>query len=99
MEFEEEDGAEGEDPKEETGWKLVHGDVFRFPKHVMLFSACVGTGAQVSQRCLTCASAFAALESDVFACVFAYVFACVVHVLCCAVLYCAVCRVLCCRSA
>ncbi len=50
MEFEDvgpEDGDGDGDPKEESGWKLVHGDVFRFPKHPMLFSACVGTGAQV----------------------------------------------------
>lgn len=33
--------------QEETGWKYVHGDVFRFPSHLNLFCACVGTGAQV----------------------------------------------------
>jgi len=33
---------------EETGWKLVHGDVFRPPKNgQMLLSICVGTGAQI----------------------------------------------------
>ena len=34
--------------KEETGWKLVHADVFRPPaKHPMLFAVFVGTGSQV----------------------------------------------------
>lgn len=36
-----------EDAIEETGWKLVHGDVFRPPSHVKLFSAVVGTGVQL----------------------------------------------------
>jgi transmembrane 9 superfamily protein 2/4 len=34
--------------KEETGWKLVHGDVFRPPtKAPLLFAAFVGVGNQV----------------------------------------------------
>ncbi len=32
---------------EETGWKLVHGDVFRAPKMPMLLSVLVGSGVQV----------------------------------------------------
>jgi len=32
---------------EETGWKLVHGDVFRPPNHPMLLSVLVGSGVQV----------------------------------------------------
>jgi transmembrane 9 superfamily protein 2/4 len=37
-----------EDAQEETGWKLVHGDVFRPPlSHPMIFSIFVGTGAQI----------------------------------------------------
>jgi hypothetical protein len=35
------------DLNEETGWKLVHGDVFRPPAHRMLLSAAVGTGIQL----------------------------------------------------
>jgi hypothetical protein len=35
------------DLNEETGWKLVHGDVFRPPAHRMLLSAAVGTGMQL----------------------------------------------------
>eukprot|EP01118_Nematostelium_gracile_P010127 TRINITY_DN3464_c0_g1_i1.p1 TRINITY_DN3464_c0_g1~~TRINITY_DN3464_c0_g1_i1.p1 ORF type:complete len:602 (+),score=121.93 TRINITY_DN3464_c0_g1_i1:43-1806(+) len=38
-----------EDPsdQEDYGWKLVHGDVFRFPPHKNLFTAFVGLGAQL----------------------------------------------------
>lgn len=32
---------------EETGWKLVHGDVFRPPRHPRLFAAVIGTGVQI----------------------------------------------------
>ena len=38
-----------EEAKEESGWKLVHGDVFRPPANApMLFSVFVGTGIQLS---------------------------------------------------
>lgn len=33
--------------EEETGWKLVHADVFRIPPHLSLFTAFVGAGAQL----------------------------------------------------
>ena len=36
-----------EDTLEETGWKLVHGDVFRPPRYPKLFSAIIGTGIQL----------------------------------------------------
>lgn len=36
-----------EDTLEETGWKLVHGDVFRPPRHPRLFAAIVGSGMQI----------------------------------------------------
>lgn len=32
---------------EETGWKLVHGDVFRPPKNSRLFAAFIGSGIQI----------------------------------------------------
>ena len=32
---------------EESGWKLVHGDVFRPPKAKQLLAALVGTGIQI----------------------------------------------------
>ncbi|GLI64024.1 hypothetical protein VaNZ11_007185 [Volvox africanus] len=37
----------GEDAQEETGWKLVHGDVFRPPTHSSLLASYVGTGVQL----------------------------------------------------
>lgn len=33
---------------EESGWKLVHGDVFRPPHNLVVLSAVVGTGAQLA---------------------------------------------------
>jgi len=41
---------EGEDlgmNEDETGWKLLHGDVFRFPPYVSLFTAMLGAGTQL----------------------------------------------------
>ncbi|CAL0329857.1 unnamed protein product [Lupinus luteus] len=38
---------EGADDQEETGWKYIHGDVFRFPKSKSLFSAALGSGTQL----------------------------------------------------
>jgi transmembrane 9 superfamily protein 3 len=32
----------------ETGWKFIHGDVFRAPPHLTVFSALVGTGSQLA---------------------------------------------------
>lgn len=36
-----------EEVQEEFGWKLVHGDVFRAPRHGMLLSVMVGSGVQL----------------------------------------------------
>ncbi|KAJ3671656.1 hypothetical protein LUZ60_007735 [Juncus effusus] len=36
------------DVNEESGWKLVHGDVFRSPRNLVLLSALVGIGAQLA---------------------------------------------------
>jgi sterol desaturase/sphingolipid hydroxylase (fatty acid hydroxylase superfamily) len=33
--------------QEETGWKLIHGDVFRLPANTDLLCMCVGTGVQL----------------------------------------------------
>lgn len=42
------DQATADETKEESGWKLVHGDVFRPPESSpMLFSVFVGTGMQL----------------------------------------------------
>lgn len=42
MELDEDDMGE-----EETGWKMIHGDVFRQPPYLNLFVALIGSGAQV----------------------------------------------------
>jgi len=38
---------EDELTEEETGWKMINGDVFRSPDNLSLFCACIGTGAQL----------------------------------------------------
>lgn len=40
--------------EDESGWKYVHGDVFRFPPLKSLFCAFVGTGTQVRSRAAAC---------------------------------------------
>ncbi|SCU90365.1 LADA_0F03554g1_1 [Lachancea dasiensis] len=49
-----------DDFQEETGWKLVHGDVFRTPKKSLLLSVLVGSGAQLFLMA-ACTIAFAML--------------------------------------
>lgn len=39
--------VEGLQGVEDSGWKQVHGDVFRSPENLVLFSAMVGTGWQL----------------------------------------------------
>ena len=36
------------DVNEESGWKLVHGDVFRPPRNLVLLSSLVGIGTQLA---------------------------------------------------
>ena len=36
-----------DDIQEDSGWKLVHGDVFRSPRHALLLSIFLGNGAQL----------------------------------------------------
>lgn len=36
------------DVGDESGWKQIHGDVFRAPPHLLLFSSLIGTGHQLS---------------------------------------------------
>ncbi|CAM8936379.1 unnamed protein product [Rhodiola kirilowii] len=38
---------EAADDQEETGWKYIHGDVFRYPKNKSLFAAALGSGTQL----------------------------------------------------
>ena len=42
-----------EDLQEETGWKLVHKDIFRPPEHGPLLAAFAGTGSQLLGMALT----------------------------------------------
>jgi len=41
------DDDDDEDVLEESGWKLVHGDVFRAPWNIGLLTALVGSGVQI----------------------------------------------------
>lgn len=53
-----------EEQLDETGWKLVHGDVFRPPQHPHLLAALVGSGVQVlGMLCITLVFAFLHLVS------------------------------------
>ncbi|EFJ24924.1 hypothetical protein SELMODRAFT_173941 [Selaginella moellendorffii] len=38
---------EDEEDSDETGWKYIHGDVFRFPPHPNVFAAVIGSGTQL----------------------------------------------------
>eukprot|EP00163_Fabomonas_tropica_P010409 TRINITY_DN2052_c0_g1_i2.p1 TRINITY_DN2052_c0_g1~~TRINITY_DN2052_c0_g1_i2.p1 ORF type:complete len:640 (-),score=176.39 TRINITY_DN2052_c0_g1_i2:231-2150(-) len=49
-----------DEASEETGWKLVHGDVFRPPRNGSLLSVLVGSGVQLNIMCVV-TLAFAAL--------------------------------------
>ena len=40
-------GHAEEDVQEDSGWKLVHGDVFRTPKNPLLLSVFLGSGSQL----------------------------------------------------
>ena len=42
------DDEDDEDVLEETGWKLVHGDVFRAPWNIGLLTALIGGGTRES---------------------------------------------------
>jgi len=33
--------------EEESGWKMIHGDVFRSPEHINVFCAFIGAGSQI----------------------------------------------------
>ncbi|CAI9110455.1 OLC1v1010479C1 [Oldenlandia corymbosa var. corymbosa] len=38
---------EAADDQEESGWKYIHGDVFRYPKYKSLLAASLGSGSQL----------------------------------------------------
>jgi transmembrane 9 superfamily protein 2/4 len=41
------ESGDADDTADDSGWKLVHGDVFRPPKNPLLLSVLVGNGAQL----------------------------------------------------
>merc|ERR1712232_809400 len=51
--------ASAEEAAEETGWKLVHGDVFRRPRHARWLAVSVGSGLQI--LCMSIVTLFFAL--------------------------------------
>ena len=53
-----------EDTLEESGWKLVHGDVFRPPRHSTVLAALVGAGLQIlcSTAVVICFAVFGLLS-------------------------------------
>ncbi|GAU95260.1 hypothetical protein RvY_06906 [Ramazzottius varieornatus] len=53
------DELEGDEAIEETGWKLVHGDVFRAPPYSKFFCAFVATGVQL--LCMAFVTMFVAM--------------------------------------
>jgi len=58
-------GLDG-DFDDETGWKVLSGDVFRTPKRLPLLSALVGTGAQLCLLAFLTSAAAAARGSSLF---------------------------------
>ncbi|CEM06493.1 unnamed protein product [Vitrella brassicaformis CCMP3155] len=43
-----------EEAQEESGWKLVHGDVFRRPPYYQMLAVCTGSGVQIlGMTCVT----------------------------------------------
>ncbi|KAL9644590.1 hypothetical protein ABK040_015329 [Willaertia magna] len=59
-------GDNEEQEKEETGWKLLHADVFRFPENVNYLAAILGNGAQLLSllACLLLLGALGAYYQD-----------------------------------
>ena len=71
-----------EEAEEETGWKLIHGDVFRVPAYLNVFAAFVGAGMHVFFTTLVLLSlavagtfSLARRGSIVAACIILYVLA------------------------
>lgn len=58
-----------DDMMEETGWKLVHGDVFRPPPKRMLFAAVIGSGIQIFLMALITICKLLLFNNN-FACIF-----------------------------
>lgn len=74
-----------EEAFEDSGWKVIHGDVFRFPAEKTLFCAILGTGAQfvVLSSCILMMALFGMFNihnhgSMNSASIFLYAFTCIV---------------------
>nr|GEV00094.1 transmembrane 9 superfamily member 4-like [Tanacetum cinerariifolium] len=52
------------DNQEETRWKMIHGDVFRFLNHKSLLAAALGSGTHLLQLCLRARFAASLVRSD-----------------------------------
>ncbi|KAF5730269.1 putative phagocytic receptor 1b isoform X1 [Tripterygium wilfordii] len=48
------DDEESAEDQEESGWKYIHGDVFRYPKYKSLFAAALGSGTQLFTLSFLC---------------------------------------------
>jgi len=61
-----ENGLDFDNVVDETGWKQIHGDVFRPPKYLPIFAAVIGSGFQVyfSVLCIILAAIFGELYDD-----------------------------------
>jgi len=44
--------AHNDEEIDDSGWKRIRFDIFRTPKHPMLFSAIIGVGAQILMACI-----------------------------------------------
>lgn len=51
---------------DESGWKQVHGDVFRCPSYLLFYSALIGTGYQLLALsvCVICVTLFATMYDE-----------------------------------
>jgi transmembrane 9 superfamily protein 3 len=56
------DADDERDIGDESGWKQIHGDIFRPPPYLLLFSALIGTGHQLAVLIL-CVITFSILGS------------------------------------
>ena len=63
-----------DDTLEETGWKLVHGDVFRPPQRTKLLAALIGSGIQILCVAFVVIGELALPVTDTRESLFAYLF-------------------------
>ncbi|KAJ9557812.1 hypothetical protein OSB04_012426 [Centaurea solstitialis] len=61
--------------QEETGWKYIHGDVFRYPKFKSLFAASLGSGSQLFALCTNPPDTILCLANDFCSTIFIFILA------------------------